>query len=164
MTASVDTRLQPQQLRSAFAAHPAGVVAVAADIGGRYVGMVASSFVPVSLDPPLVSVCIQNTSGTWPVLTTSATLGISVLGSHHGDVARSLARRTGDRFENVPTELGPAGAVFIAASPLHLQVAIRDTIAAGDHHIVLLDVLDVRILSDHAPIVFYQSGFHTLRP
>lgn len=62
-------------LREAFAHVPSGVVAICADVDGERVGMAASTFVPVSLDPPLVSFCVQHTSTTWPRLSVLPHLG-----------------------------------------------------------------------------------------
>jgi flavin reductase (DIM6/NTAB) family NADH-FMN oxidoreductase RutF len=78
-------KLQPAALREAFGHFPTGVVAIAAELAGERVGIAASTFIPVSLDPPLVSFCVQNTSETWPKLATSPALGISVLGEGHDD-------------------------------------------------------------------------------
>lgn len=57
--------LTPARLRAAFGTFPTGVVAVAAHVDDRPVGLAASSFTPVSLEPPLVSFSIANTSRTW---------------------------------------------------------------------------------------------------
>ena len=61
-------KLTPTSLREAFSHFPSGVVAIAAEVAGTRHGLAASTFVPVSLDPPLVSFCVQNTSTTWPKL------------------------------------------------------------------------------------------------
>ena len=74
------TNLNPSTLREAFGHFPSGVIAIAAEIDGTRVGLAASTFVPVSLEPPLVSFCVQNTSETWPKLKDLPYLGISVLG------------------------------------------------------------------------------------
>lgn len=66
------------QLRRAFGCFPSGIT-VCALVDGTPVGMAASSFTSVSLAPPLVSVCIQHTSTTWPVLRNRPRLGLSVL-------------------------------------------------------------------------------------
>ena len=60
--------LDPARLREAFGIFPSGVVAVAARVEGDAVGLAASSFTSVSLDPPLVSFSVANTSKTWPAL------------------------------------------------------------------------------------------------
>jgi flavin reductase (DIM6/NTAB) family NADH-FMN oxidoreductase RutF len=67
----------PSLLRQAFGCFPSGVLAlsgVRAD--GTPVGMAVSAFVPVSLDPPLVQVCIQRSSTTWPLLRELPRLGL----------------------------------------------------------------------------------------
>ena len=63
---SSSANLNPSTLREAFGHFPSGVIAIAAEVDGTRVGLAASTFVPVSLDPPLVSFCVQNTSTTWP--------------------------------------------------------------------------------------------------
>ena len=97
------TDLSPTTLREAFGHFPSGVIAIAAEVDGTRVGLAASTFVPVSLDPPLVSFCVQNTSETWPKLKDLPYLGISVLGEAHDDAARTLAAKTGDRFAGLET-------------------------------------------------------------
>ena len=97
------TDLSPTTLREAFGHFPSGVIAIAAEVGGTRVGLAASTFVPVSLDPPLVSFCVQNTSETWPKLKDLPYLGISVLGEAHDEAARTLAAKTGDRFAGLET-------------------------------------------------------------
>jgi flavin reductase (DIM6/NTAB) family NADH-FMN oxidoreductase RutF len=62
-------------LRQAFGAFPSGVTAFCGLIDGLAEGMAASSFTSVSLDPPLVSVCVANTSTTWPKLAQLDRLG-----------------------------------------------------------------------------------------
>jgi len=72
------TAVEPE-LRRVYGAYPTGVAVVAGLVDGRPAGIAASSFVPVSLDPPLVSVCVAHTSTTWPLLGGLPRIGISVL-------------------------------------------------------------------------------------
>lgn len=154
--------LDPQALRKAFAAHPSGVVAVCATVGGERVGMAMSSFVPVSLSPPLVAVCVQATSSTWPLLARSPRLGVSVLAGHHAGAVRTLARKSGDRFEGVATWRGARGALYVEGSPLALEVSVHQTVQAGDHRVVLLAVHAVAGNGHVPPIVFHGSVLRTL--
>lgn len=157
------SKLTPSALREAFGHFPTGVVAVAAEVDGIRVGLAASTFVPVSLDPPLVSFCVQNTSATWPRLRLLPALGISVLGEAHDAAARTLAAKTGDRFAGLQTVSNRAGAVFIEGTSVWLESVVEQLIPAGDHTIVVLRVLDVAVHPDVAPIVFHRSGFRRLR-
>lgn len=90
-----NSNLTPSSLREAFGHFPTGVVAIAAEVNGVREGLAASTFVPVSLDPPLVSFCVQNTSTTWPKLKGVPMLGISVLGEVHDAAVRTWPPRPG---------------------------------------------------------------------
>lgn len=122
--------LTPSSLREAFGHFPTGVVAIAAEVDGVRQGLAASTFVPVSLEPPLVSFCVQNTSTTWPKLTGVPMLGISVLGEAHDAAVRTLAAKTGDRFAGLETVFNDAGAVFIKGTSVWLESAIEQLVPA----------------------------------
>lgn len=156
------THLSPSALREAFSHFPSGVVAVAAEADGVRLGMAASTFVPVSLDPPLVSFCVQNTSSTWPRLQQLPFVGISVLGEQHADAVRRLATRDVDRFAGLETVSSGTGAVFVQGSCLWLESAIEHLVPAGDHTIVILRIHDVCVHADASPIVFHRRGLHRL--
>ncbi|MEE6135737.1 flavin reductase family protein [Mycobacterium sp. 050128] len=159
---NASNKLTPSTLRDAFGHFPSGVVAIAAEVSGVRVGLAASTFVPVSLDPPLVSFCVQNTSTTWPKLKDLPMLGISVLGEAHDEAARTLAAKTGDRFAGLETVSYNSGAVFIKGTGLWLESAIEQVIPAGDHVIVVLRVNEVAVDPGVAPIVFHRSVFRRL--
>src|SRR3546814_15819531 len=80
----------PAQLRAAFGCFPSGITAVCALIDGKPVGMAASSFTSVSLDPPLVSVCVPNRSTPWRQLRSVLRMGVSVLAGGQGRACRTL--------------------------------------------------------------------------
>src|ERR1700759_3204622 len=123
--------ITPSSLREAFGHFPSGVIAIAAEVDGVRVGLAASTFVPVSLDPPLVSFCVQNTSTTWPKLKDLPFLGISVLGEIHDEAAKTLAAKTGDRFAGLATKSSERGAVFIHGTSVWLESAIEQLVPAG---------------------------------
>ena len=156
------SNLTPSSLREAFGHFPSGVVAIAAEVEGIREGLAASTFVPVSLEPPLVSFCVQNISETWPKLKRVPMLGISVLGEAHDEAARTLAAKTGDRFAGLETVSNETGAVFIKGTSLWLESAIEQLIPAGDHTIVVLRVTQVTVDPEVAPIVFHRSMFRRL--
>ncbi len=156
-----DTHLSPASLREAFGHFPTGVIAIAAEVDGVRVGLAASTFVPVSLDPPLVSFCVQNSSETWPKLKGLASLGISVLGESHDAAAKTLAAKTGDRFAGLETHSADSGAVFVHGTSVWLETTITQEVPAGDHTIVVLQISDI-VVHDVPPIVFHRSTFRKL--
>jgi flavin reductase (DIM6/NTAB) family NADH-FMN oxidoreductase RutF len=161
-----DRRVDSGTLRRAFAHAPSSIVAVCADTGIERIGMAASTFLPVSLEPPLVAFCVQNTSTTWPRLAQRSSLGISVLSAEHHPIVRVLAAKDGDRFTGVTTETHSSGALFVVGSALWLDVTLEEQIPAGDHVIALLRVNDLHLPDglDTAvePIVFHRSALRRL--
>lgn len=158
----MEARLDNRMLRDAYGRFPTGVVALAAEVDGRKVGLAASSFVPVSLAPPLVAFCIQNTSTTWPVLGRAEHLGVSVLADEHGTAARTLASKDGDRFAGLTTDTTADGAVFIGGATAWLDTTISSTFPAGDHSIVLLRVRALTTEPEVDPIIFHAGHFRQL--
>ncbi|HWS39248.1 MAG TPA: flavin reductase family protein [Actinoplanes sp.] len=158
--------LDPVRLRQAFGDFPSGVVAVAAIVDGIPVGLAASSFTSVSLDPPLVSVSIANTSKTWPDLRRADHLGVTVLAAHHGPVCRRLAGPVEHRFDGVPLLVSRSGAVTVDDGLARFDCTIYREVEAGDHTIVLLELHAVANGTDAAagPLVFHRSGFGHLSP
>ncbi|WP_216892390.1 flavin reductase family protein [Nocardia alni] len=149
-------------LRRAFASFPSGVVGVCADLGGTPYGLAVSTFVPVSLDPPLVSFCVQNSSTTWPRLSEASHLGLSLLGTGQQDAARSLAARSGDRFAGLTLRHGAGHAVFVEGASAWLEGTIETQVPAGDHQVVILRVHRLATRADVDPLVFHGSRFRRL--
>lgn len=154
--------LDPGRLREAFGAFPSGVVAVAADVDGVATGLAASSFTSVSLDPPLVSFSVANSSKTWPDLRRAPRLGLSVLADHHGDVCRQLAGPVADRFTGIATTHSEEGAVVLDDAIAWFDCSIYREVEAGDHTIVLLLLHAVEHADSSRPLVFHRSTFGRL--
>ena len=155
--------LQPvtdaRQLRRAFGMFPSGVAAVCARIDRVPVGMAASSFTSVSVDPALVSVCIQNTSETWPLLRERPRLGLSVLAESHEVAVMQLASKKGDRFAGIEWDAGPHGSILIRGSSAWMEVSLFEEVPAGDHSIALLEVHGLDTAEHTPPLVFHASKF-----
>jgi flavin reductase (DIM6/NTAB) family NADH-FMN oxidoreductase RutF len=154
----------PHELRKAFGCFPSGVTAVCAIVGGVPVGMAASSFTSVSMSPPLVSVCIQSTSSTWPRLREATRLGVSVLAESQDHACLALAVKEGDRFAGVAWDVSDDGAVFVRDATVWLDCSLHDEVPAGDHVIALLEIHGAQADPDAAPLVFHGSTFRKLAP
>jgi flavin reductase (DIM6/NTAB) family NADH-FMN oxidoreductase RutF len=154
--------LEATDLRRVFGAFPTGVTAVAALIGGGPAGITANSFTSVSLDPPIVSVCVAHTSTTWPVLRTAARLGISVLGAHQERHGRALSERCGDRFGAVGWRATADGAVLLEDASAWLDCSIDREIRVGDHDLILLRVHALDADPEVPPLVFHGSRYRRL--
>jgi flavin reductase (DIM6/NTAB) family NADH-FMN oxidoreductase RutF len=156
------TVFEPSELRGIFAGCPSGVVAVCALIEGEPTGMAVSTFVPASLDPPLVGIFIQNASRTWPLLERGTKLGLSVLGSENEAAAKSLARKEGDRFAEISVTKADSGAIYIDGATTWLEGSFWSNTPAGDHVMILLEVHSAKVHEANRPLIFHGSSFHAL--
>jgi flavin reductase (DIM6/NTAB) family NADH-FMN oxidoreductase RutF len=154
--------LNPERLRQAFGIFPTGVVAVAAEVDDTLVGLAASSFTSVSLEPPLVSFSIARVSKTWPDLRRATHLGVTVLADHQSAVCRQLAGPPEHRFDDVPVRVSEDGAVTLDEGLARFECTIYDEVEAGDHVVVLLKLHAVDQSDTHAPLVFHRSTFGRL--
>jgi flavin reductase (DIM6/NTAB) family NADH-FMN oxidoreductase RutF len=156
--------LDARRLRYVFGAFPSGVAAIAALVAGAPVGIAASSFTSVSLDPPLVSLCIAHSSTTWPLLRGVPRLGVSILSAAQERAGRQLAARQADRFAELSWRTTDDGAVLLDGASGWLETSIEQQVRAGDHDIVVLRVYDLDADHDIIPLVFHASQFRRLEP
>jgi flavin reductase (DIM6/NTAB) family NADH-FMN oxidoreductase RutF len=127
--------------RNALARFASGVVIVGAHTAEGPVGLTISAFSSVSLDPPLVLVCIGKSSSACAGLIGAERFGISVLHERQGDVAAQFARSGIDRFAGVPL-VAPAEVPWIADALAHLACVPAAVHDAGDHVILVGRVVE----------------------
>jgi len=148
-------------LRRVYGRFPTGVMAVAALEDGEPIGIAASSFNTVSMDPPLVVVSIQKNSATWPKIAASERIGLSIVSEHQETLTRQLAARgLDDRFVGAEWEATGHGAVLVDGAAAWLECSVYSVTEAGDHDLVLLKVLRQGTNSQELPLIFHDSAFH----
>lgn len=149
-------------LRQAFGCSPSGLSLVAAEIDGEPAGMLVSTLTSVSLEPPLLSVCIQHGSRSWEVLRSGAHLGVSVLGDTHEGLCDQLAGPADGRFVDVDHLVSPQGAVLLHDASAWFTCVVHDEVEAGDHVIALLRVNELAARPHARPLVFHGSRYRRL--
>lgn len=154
--------LDETTLRRVYGCFPSGVVAVCARTDEGLVGMTLSTFIPVSLDPPLVAISVRRASATWPILATAPALGLSALAAGHEGVARQLSSSGADRFAGVRTENGSDGAAWLVDAPVVMTCVVECEVTAGDHLLVVLSVQGIVRYQDNDPLVFHASHIRAL--
>jgi flavin reductase (DIM6/NTAB) family NADH-FMN oxidoreductase RutF len=158
----IDRAADPLRLRRVFGAFPTGVTAVGALIDGRPVGIAASSFASVSLDPPLVSVAVAHRSRTWPILRSASYHGISVLSARQERGCRTLGAGGPARFADLDWRTTESGALLIEDASAWLECSIEHEFTAGDHDVVVFRVRDLDADADRLPLVFHGSRYRRL--
>ena len=141
---------------------PTGVTVVTVlDADGSPHGMTASSFTSVSLDPPLVLVCVDHRAKVLEHLRGTEHLGINVLSEGQHELSAHFARRGQNRFDGVEWYAGHAGVPLIPGVLASLECRMHRLVDAGDHAILIAEVLGVSH-REGRPLVYYGSGYHKL--
>ncbi len=153
-------------LRGVLSHFPTGVVAVTGldSCGGRLTCLVVNSFTSVSLDPPLVAICVANTSTSWSRLRRSSWLCMNILAEDQAAVSGRLAVRNPDKLAGVGWRRSPGGAPVLDGALAWLECTVRSESAAGDHVIVVADIHACRSVRAENPLIFFRSGYRRLAP
>ncbi|WP_225803492.1 flavin reductase family protein [Streptomyces sp. NK15101] len=161
------------EFRAAMARLAAGVVLVTAhdpDDGprGEDVGMTATAFISVSLDPPLVLVSLRNGSRMDDLLADVPVWAVSILAEDQRHVAGRFAmkNRVSDRllFADLPYARGEeSGAPLLDGALAVLECRTENRVLAGDHTLVVGRVLSVGLpLGGGGPLTYYQGKYRRL--
>ncbi|GLY29761.1 flavin reductase family protein [Kineosporia sp. NBRC 101731] len=150
------------RLKEVFAEYPSGVAAIGARIEGEEILMIASSFtVGVSYVPPLCSVAIQKSSQTWPRLRSAPRIGVSALGAGHAaSVGQLASRRRAGRAAGLGILSTAGGAVLLDGAATWLECRVAGQHEAGDHVIVLLEVVSTGAPTGAPPLVLHRGRMH----
>ncbi|ABG96178.1 probable flavin oxidoreductase [Rhodococcus jostii RHA1] len=158
-----------EDYRAALRRHPAGVTIVTLDSGSGPVGFTASSFSSVSLDPPLVSFNIANTSSSIDALHSADSLVIHLLGEHQQHLAQRFSRSADQRFadESLWARLD-TGEPVLHGTPSWLRVIVDQLIPVGDHTLVIGLVTRVHAEADDdsasAPLLYHEGRYYRPTP
>ena len=120
-----------------------------------------NAFTSVSLDPPLVLVCIDVRSDAHDPLGQSGIFGVSVLSETQEDVSRRFAWRGPEKFDGFVLEHGATGALLVPGAVAHLECAVVGAHRGGDHTIYVGEVRAIRAAGGR-PLVYHCGGYRRL--
>ncbi|NIE62501.1 flavin reductase family protein [Burkholderia sp. Ax-1719] len=129
--------------RNALGAFVTGVTVVTTiQSDGTPRGFTANSFTSVSLDPPLVLVCVAKSASSYEVFSQAPQFAVSVLAEDQKDVSGVFASKSPDKFAQVAWQTRATGAPVMHGAAAHFDCSTQQVIDAGDHIILLGRVLD----------------------
>lgn len=155
--------VDPDTFKAALGQWPSGVTIVTMlSDDGAWHGMTASSFSSVSLDPPLVSVCLVKTLWSHELITQSGVFGVNILASDQTELGKRFAGmrpEITDRFEGVDTVTAETGVPLFDQSLAWLDCKVVNAYEGGDHTIFVGEVLEARNPRKAAPLLFHSRNW-----
>lgn len=162
------TGVDPQSFRAVVGRFATGITIVTARYGGLDHAMTANAFVSVSLEPVLVLVCVEQEARFSEAILATGEWGVSVLDASARPASTWLAERgrpLHGQLDRIAFRRGPAtGTALLEASLATLECRTTAVHAAGDHDIVVGEVLSVGTPQpDGQPLIWYRGRYRTLR-
>lgn len=149
--------------RDALGCFATGVTIVTAmDADGLPVGLTANSFTSVSLDPPLLLVCIANNAGTRPVLESAERFAVNVLQIGQQPTSNRFAGRGEDRFASTPWQVGEFGTPVLTGSLASFECSRHALHDGGDHIILVGRVMKAMFEPRRDPLLYFRGKYRRL--
>ena len=142
-----------------------GVTIMTTTAGGRLHGMTVSAFTSQSLDPLLILVSVERSTVMHRLVAQSRAFAINILDEHAEGTARFFAdnaRLEGPEFRVGGYRLGATGAPILNEATGYLEATVHSTLEAGDHTIIVGQVVALEIVNEAAPLIYYRSGYRSL--
>jgi 3-hydroxy-9,10-secoandrosta-1,3,5(10)-triene-9,17-dione monooxygenase reductase component len=145
---------------------PSGVTIVTTWDGEEPVGSTINAFCSVSLEPPLLLICLDLKNPIRAAFEASRVFGVNILPENGGRaIAQRFAREPlTDRFSEFPYRAAGGGAPQLLAAPVFIDCAVTDIHAAGDHLIAVGQGLRVDHASTAAPLLYHRGQYPKLTP
>ena len=159
----IDVTVDPDTFRSVLGRFASGITIVTVrDQGGRDHGMTVSAFTSVSLVPPLILVCVEQTASSHEPLLHATHFAVNVLAAHQEPLSRRFS--SGDeseRFDGVGYSRGRTGAALIDDALAHIECRRTALHPTGDHTIVVGEV-QTAVAHAKRPLLYYRGGYAQL--
>lgn len=153
--------ISSEDFRTTLSRFASGVTVVTTkDSAGKLYGMTVSAFSSVSLDPPLILICIENTAGSIDALTASKMFVVNILSSEQAELSERFASPAADKFGETEHELNIDGIPVIANCLANITCTVIETYEGGDHTIFIARVEKADV-NDGDPLIYFRSGYYT---
>ncbi|MFZ0278370.1 MAG: flavin reductase family protein [Candidatus Sulfotelmatobacter sp.] len=154
------------EFRKAMGCFATGVTILTLDLEGEVHGMTANAFASVSLDPPLVLVCVDRSARTHAHLHAKKRFGVNVLAENHRVISEYYARpvhvhehaeeEAGARFDRTAQ-----GTPILHGALAYLECRLQSAQEAGDHTIFIAEVEDVVVRAGD-PLLFFRGKYRKI--
>jgi flavin reductase (DIM6/NTAB) family NADH-FMN oxidoreductase RutF len=164
-TSTVQTKavIDPLELRRAFGTFVTGVTIITTiDGDGNPRGMTANSFTSVSLDPPLLLVCIGKSASSFAAFNSCPSFAVNLLHENQTEVSAVFASKSAEKFQSVMHDRVNTGAPVLTDCLSWFDCAVHNRVDAGDH-VILIGEVKAFGTSPSAPLGFCRGRYASVK-
>ena len=150
------------EFRAALSRFPSGITVVTSrDAADDVHGITVSAFCSVSLNPPLILVCIEKTTGSHDAIRDTGVFVVNILAEGQGDISERFSLPTWDKFNGIEVRAGLSSVPILTDALVALECTLRSAFDGGDHTIFVGSVESVSI-KEGAPLVYCHGAYRDL--
>lgn len=156
MTETID----PRDFRRALGQFPTGVTIITTvDEAGEPIGVTASSFNSVSIDPALVLWSVDKRAFSAAIFRSAQHFAVNVLASDQMDLSNRFASRGEDKFKDIAWAAGAGGCPILPEVAARFECLTWNVYEGGDHLIIVGQVLHYAYDAERMPLVFAKGAY-----
>lgn len=154
--------IDPRELRNTMGLFATGVTVITTkDATGKPFGLTANAFSSLSLDPPLLLVCVDKKVDCYACFDESKVFVVNFLAREQEELSTRFATKGIEKFERVSYTLGSLGVPLLDGALAHLECKVAAVYEGGDHTIYTGEVQTIAT-ADVKPLLFYQGKYRSL--
>ena len=153
--------LTSDEFREVISHFASGVTVITALHDGRPYGTTASAVASLSLEPPMLLVCMNKQSETGRAVAQSKRFGVNILGANQVDLAERFAQKGGDKFAGVPVTAGQWDEPLFDEALATLECRVAEETTGGTHYVFLAEV-ESGAASGGTPLAYFKGEFGRL--
>jgi len=152
-----------EEFRAALGRFASGVTVITTfdEKGNRPLGITVSAFSSVSLNPPLVLICIDKDAYLHDYIKTFGAFGVNVLSEGQDKLSNLFASREADKFKDISYTMSESNLPFIDGALVNMDCKIVYDYEGGDHTIFVGELMSVKTV-DANPLLYFHGGYGKL--
>jgi flavin reductase (DIM6/NTAB) family NADH-FMN oxidoreductase RutF len=153
--------LTPDEFREVISHFASGVTVITALQDERAFGTTASAVTSLSLEPPMLLICMNKQSETGKAVAATGCFGVNILGANQVDLAERFAQKGGDKFAGVPVTPGQWGEPLFDEALATLECRVAEETSGGTHYVFLAEVVSGSARGG-TPLAYFRGEFGRL--
>jgi len=154
--------LDAREIRNVMGHFATGVTVITTkDITGKPFGLTVNSFTSLSLNPPLVVVCVDKTVDCYSCFDETKVFAVNVLSEDQEELSRRFATKGIEKFAGIQWRMGEHGAPLLDGVIGTIECKVNHSYEGGDHTIFLGEILSAAAKGDR-PLLFFKGKYHRL--
>ncbi len=150
--------MDPNVFRQVIGNFASGVTVITTREQDTNYGLTASAVTSLTLEPPMLLVCINKNTGTQAAISRTRTFGVNILGQEQAHLAYQFAKPQSDKFQGVDISYGGLGVPLLTGALARIECRVAADVEVGTHKVFLAEV-DSAETSGEAPLTYFRGKF-----